>query len=331
MRRVSSICCPGPAGGLTGGIRPGTIRQRRGDREGWRRGCNPWRHGHGRIRPDADQPVGCHRRFRPGERYRPRPGDQLCRHRDARQLRHTAGQRASGYRPVSARPWKVQMSVAEVTETLVVTAESPLVDVTKTQAGQDITLQLTESLPTARTYQDYLQLVPGVQDTIGIRRRGSIRPPVPASTTSDDEREGGDVGLLDRQFLLLRRHQRHRPHRRHRRRRPQHRDHPGAERAHRRDPGGVRRRPRPDLQRRHQERRQPVLRLGQLLPAERQLLVDEATSRRTSPTTRSRAFDAAATLGGPIWKDKAWFFASYRQTERERDVSDETGNFLRTP
>ena len=47
------------------------------------------------------------------------------------------------------------------------TAEAPLVDVTKTQAGQDITLQLTESLPTARSYQDYLQLVPGVQDAIG--------------------------------------------------------------------------------------------------------------------------------------------------------------------
>ena len=54
------------------------------------------------------------------------------------------------------------MSLAEIAEELIVTAESPLVDVTKTQAGQDITLQLTESLPTARSYQDYLQLVPGV-------------------------------------------------------------------------------------------------------------------------------------------------------------------------
>ena len=43
-----------------------------------------------------------------------------------------------------------------------VTADSPTVDVTTAQTGQDITLQLTESLPTGRSYQSYLQLVPGV-------------------------------------------------------------------------------------------------------------------------------------------------------------------------
>ena len=55
----------------------------------------------------------------------------------------------------------VELGLAEITESLMVTAESPLVDVTKTQAGQDITLRLTESLPTGRSYQSYLQLVPG--------------------------------------------------------------------------------------------------------------------------------------------------------------------------
>jgi hypothetical protein len=43
-----------------------------------------------------------------------------------------------------------------------VTADSPLVDTTSATVGQDITLQLTESLPTGRSYQSYLQLVPGV-------------------------------------------------------------------------------------------------------------------------------------------------------------------------
>ena len=75
----------------------------------------------------------------------------------------------------------VTLGLAEVTEELIVTAEAPLVDVTKTQAGQDITLELTESLPTARSYQDYLQLVPGVQDSIDT---DSNRPRVPVSTTA---------------------------------------------------------------------------------------------------------------------------------------------------
>ena len=43
-----------------------------------------------------------------------------------------------------------------------VTATTPLVDVRSATTGQDITLELTESLPTGRSYQSYLQLVPGV-------------------------------------------------------------------------------------------------------------------------------------------------------------------------
>ena len=54
------------------------------------------------------------------------------------------------------------LPVAGVTEAVQVTAATPLVDVTSATTGQDITLQLTESLPTGRSYQSYLQLVPGV-------------------------------------------------------------------------------------------------------------------------------------------------------------------------
>ncbi len=54
------------------------------------------------------------------------------------------------------------LTVAGVTESVTVTAESPLVDIKSATSGQDITLQLTESLPTGRSYQSYLQLVPGV-------------------------------------------------------------------------------------------------------------------------------------------------------------------------
>ncbi|MGE0460716.1 MAG: carboxypeptidase regulatory-like domain-containing protein, partial [Vicinamibacterales bacterium] len=57
---------------------------------------------------------------------------------------------------------RVTMSIAGLTEAVTVTAATPIVDVKSATAGQDITLQLTESLPTGRSYQSYLQLVPGV-------------------------------------------------------------------------------------------------------------------------------------------------------------------------
>ncbi|MEZ5283452.1 MAG: carboxypeptidase regulatory-like domain-containing protein [Vicinamibacterales bacterium] len=57
---------------------------------------------------------------------------------------------------------RVTLSIAGLTEAVTVTAATPVVDVKTATAGQDITLQLTESLPTGRSYQSYLQLVPGV-------------------------------------------------------------------------------------------------------------------------------------------------------------------------
>jgi hypothetical protein len=57
----------------------------------------------------------------------------------------------------------VQLLLSTVTEQVTVTGQTtPVVDVTRAIAGQDITLQLTEQLPTGRSYQSYLQLVPGV-------------------------------------------------------------------------------------------------------------------------------------------------------------------------
>lgn len=54
------------------------------------------------------------------------------------------------------------LALAGLTETVSVSAATPVVDVTSAISGQDVTLQLTESLPTGRSYQSYLQLVPGV-------------------------------------------------------------------------------------------------------------------------------------------------------------------------
>lgn len=54
------------------------------------------------------------------------------------------------------------LTLATLTEAVTVTATTPLVDTRSATTGQDITLQLTESLPTGRSYQSYLQIVPGV-------------------------------------------------------------------------------------------------------------------------------------------------------------------------
>ncbi len=57
---------------------------------------------------------------------------------------------------------RVTLPLGGLTEQVQVTAQSPIVDTTSAIATTDITLQLTESLPTGRSYQSYLQIVPGV-------------------------------------------------------------------------------------------------------------------------------------------------------------------------
>ena len=57
---------------------------------------------------------------------------------------------------------RLTLRVGNITETVVVTAAPPVVDVTSAVVAEDITLDLTEAVPTGRTYQSYLQLVPGV-------------------------------------------------------------------------------------------------------------------------------------------------------------------------
>ena len=82
------------------------------------------------------------------------------------------------------------LPLAGITETVAVTATTPLVDVTSAQVGQDITLQLTESLPTGRSYQSYLQLVPGV---LPDDQASSGNPAARAGLNYSDI--GGNVGI----------------------------------------------------------------------------------------------------------------------------------------
>jgi hypothetical protein len=216
----------------------------------------------------------------------------------------------------------VELGLAEVSEELIVTAESPLVDVSKTQAGQDITLQLTESLPTARTYQDYLQLVPGVQDSLGDTDNPASRSGV---NYRDRDDSVGDVGFSTDNLYYF---------------------------------DGINVTDRvlgmngADL---NTEIIQEQSVLTGAIPAEfvgaPGLISNVVTksggndfsgsvnyylqndslveSNDHFPEEGFSTFDAAATLGGPIVRDKAWFFASFRSTEQDRDVVNEDGAFLR--
>ncbi len=220
------------------------------------------------------------------------------------------------------RPLAVKLGLAEVTDEVIVTAEAPLVDVTKTQAGQNITLELTESLPTARSYQDYLQLVPGVQD--GIDSEGN-----PASRSGINYSDGlGRVGrstdnlyyfdginVTDRTNGLF-----------------------GA-----------------DL---NTEIIQEQSVLTGAIPAEfvgaPGLISNVVTKSGGNQFSGSvnyyfqddslvedndhfadesfSTFDTAVTFGGPLVTDKAWFFTSFRIVEREQDVvTRNTNEFLRRP
>jgi len=216
----------------------------------------------------------------------------------------------------------VELGLANISEELIVTAEAALVDVTTTQAGQDITLQLTESLPTTRDYQGYLQLVPGVQDALGETENPASRSGVNYRDADGDEgdvarstdnlyyfdginvtnREFGTNGanlnteIIQEQSVIT-----------------------GAIPA---EFVGV-----PGLV------SNVITKSGgnQFSGSANYYLQNDSlveSNDHFSDDTFS-TFDAAVTLGGPIVRDKAWFYGSLRRVELDRDVVNEDGEFLR--
>ncbi|MDH3522398.1 MAG: carboxypeptidase regulatory-like domain-containing protein [Acidobacteriota bacterium] len=218
---------------------------------------------------------------------------------------------------------RITLSLSSVTEELVVTSESPIVDVTSAVTGQDITLELTESLPTGRSYQSYLQLVPGVMPT-----DPTVREQNPASRSGLNYRDiGGENGVSRDNFYYL-------------------------EGINVTDP--VQGTYGADLNTEIIQE-QSVITGG--IPAEfvgsAGLISSVVTksggnafsgsvnyyfqndslvaSNKNAPDAKFDTFDTAITLGGPIVQDKAWFFGSFRQTELNEDViSLDTDEFLRT-
>jgi hypothetical protein len=219
---------------------------------------------------------------------------------------------------------RVTLTLATVTEEVLVTAESPVVDITSAQTGQEITLDLVESLPTARTYQDYLQLVPGVQAAV-VDANGNNNPASRSGTNYQDIL--GTVGDSRDNFYYF-------------------------EGINVTDSvSGV-----AGAFINTEIIQQQNVTTGGLLNAE----FIGATGLVSSVVTKSggndfsgsvnyylqndslvesnknraddsfSTYDTAFTLGGPIVKDKAWFFGSFRLVNREQDVSDPGGNLQRT-
>jgi hypothetical protein len=211
---------------------------------------------------------------------------------------------------------------AAVSESITVTAASPIVDTTSAVTGQDLTLQLTESLPTGRSYQSYLQLVPGVMPTApGTGENPAVRSGINYSDIN------GDLGVSTDNFYYV-------------------------EGINITDPltGTFGANLNTEI-----IQEQKVLTGG--IPAEfsgapglLSSVVTKAGSNQFSGSVNYytqndslvadnehagqasfSTYDTAATFGGPIMRDKAWFFGSYRLLNRDDDVTAlDTNAFLRT-
>jgi hypothetical protein len=214
---------------------------------------------------------------------------------------------------------RVSLAVSSQTEEIIVTADSPLVDTTSAIVGTDITLELTESLPTGRTYQSYLQLVPGVMPS----ETGN-----PASKSGLNYSDiGGDIGQSSDNFYYF-------------------------DGINVTDPvsGTFGANLNTEI-----IQEQHVMTGG--IPAEfagTPGLVSNAILKSGSNSwhgsinyfsqndglvaenehgggAKFSTWESAATLGGPIVKDRAWFFGSFRHIVRDDDVLTlDTNQFMRT-
>ena len=220
---------------------------------------------------------------------------------------------------------RVGLQLASVTEEVTVVAETPLVDVTSAVIGQDITLELAEALPTGRSYQSYLQLVPGVGPVPPDQVSGGN----PAARSGINYADiGGVVGTSSDNFYYI-------------------------EGINVTDglTGTFGANLNTEI-----IQEQKVLTGG--IPAEfvgaPGLVSSVVTKSGSSNFAGSLRYDIeeeslvsdsdhpgtaelvdrgdmAATVSGPIVSDRAWFFASYREIERSDDISQlDTGQFLRT-
>jgi hypothetical protein len=214
----------------------------------------------------------------------------------------------------------VKLSPSEVSEELIVTGERPVVDTTSATVGQDITLELTEALPTGRSFQTYLQLASTTKPTSGENSNPSSKSGVNYSdiggeygSSSDNvyyidgvnitDPEAGTSGsnfnseIIQEQHVLT---------------------------------GGIA----AEFEGGSGLVSQVVTKSGgnQFSGSinyyfQNDSLVADDENR---PGAQFSNFDSAFTLGGPIIKDKFWFFISYQRKEFDDDVFDQDGVFQRS-
>jgi hypothetical protein len=213
----------------------------------------------------------------------------------------------------------VASATADMDELVVVASREALIDTTSAQQGLDITLALTESLPTGRNYQSYLQLAPSVKPS----NTGN-----PSSKSGVNYADGGGTtgNSTDNVYYI---------------------DGVNVTNV---ESGTANSNLNSEI-----IQEQQVLTGG--LSAEYEGgtgLVSKVITKSGSneftgsinyylqndslvadndnlPNNTYSKFDSAVTLGGPIIQDKLWFFASMQTKETEIDVSDlEAGTVLRS-
>jgi hypothetical protein len=218
---------------------------------------------------------------------------------------------------------RVALTVGGLAETVQVVSESPVVDTKSATTGADITLQLTESLPTGRSYQSYLQFVPSVFPTND--PMGGGNPAARGGVNYSDIL--GELGSSSDNFYYFN----------------------GINVT---DPvaGTFGSNLNTEI-----IQEQKVLTGG--IPAEyagtagllSNVITKSGTNRfsgtanyyfqnqklvaenKNAPSDEFSTYDTAVTFGGPIYSNRAWFFGSYRQLHREDDVTaQDTQAFLRT-
>jgi hypothetical protein len=86
-----------------------------------------------------------------------------------------------------------KLSLGELTETVVVTADKPLVDKSEVEAAYNLRKDFTETLPTPRSYQSLLQLAPGVNNT----GEGSGNPNIGGGTRNSNNYLVDGVSITD--------------------------------------------------------------------------------------------------------------------------------------
>jgi hypothetical protein len=213
----------------------------------------------------------------------------------------------------------VSSATAGIDDVVVVASREALIDTTSAQQGLDITLALTESLPTGRNYQSYLQLAPSVKPSntgnpsskSGVNYRDAFGQ-TGRSTDNVYYIDGVNVTNVDNGLA-------------------------------------------------NSNLNSEIIQEQQVLTGGLSAEYEGGTGLVSKVITKSggneftgsinyyfqndslvadndnlpnntyNKFDTAVTLGGPIIKDKLWFFASMQTKETEIDVSDlDAGTVLRT-